>query len=348
MISKLLIFNVYLNTVEKEIEVLSHNPYISINHGTATDLFDPSFTTPSLFDLLMKGSYLKNFIFIFHNMSWHLIQALFRKHHILVSGGSSTKRHILSPTEFRLAIFIGWIFESSKSSVAKSFHHENLFINNNSIKPDGNINVNTKEILDKIYLFNRKTPKEENTFKNETNQIINTPNINNLTKKEYHTTSRCYNSNKELTIIPEPLINTKFSGNIINSFLGEIESINQNKSISPLEAQIIIENKWLDLIEEKYEDMDYLNKTYSNGFIQKLSYAKRTLDALYKSGRLKYHFPTIYPFLNDTKLLILTYGIAVNSIIMNIGYTNISSILGRKIIAYIYVQSLKRKSDFIS
>ena len=42
-------------------------------------------------------------IFIFKNIPWSEVKNKFESHHIFLSGGLSTKRHILSPTQRRLA-----------------------------------------------------------------------------------------------------------------------------------------------------------------------------------------------------------------------------------------------------
>jgi len=119
-----------------------------------------------------------------------------------------------------------------------------------------------------------------------------------------------------------------------------------NNNYSAIEAQQIIENRWIDIINDQYTELKYIQKRHSHSFINKIHEAKETLNTLTEVGVIKRKFPTVSPYLNDLNLLLLTYGIAVNGVLMNIGYTNLCSIIGNKVIHYIFmVNIIKRENN---
>ena len=65
----------------------------------------------------------KNTIFIFENIYWSVLLLLFRKNGIVVSGGSNTKRHILSPIQLRVSNFVTALFGNGYIPVIKSFDY---------------------------------------------------------------------------------------------------------------------------------------------------------------------------------------------------------------------------------
>lgn len=69
----------------------------------------------------------------------------------------------------------------------------------------------------------------------------------------------------------------------------------------------------------------------------KIKKANETLDILYINGNIKRRFKGIYFHLQDKKILILVFGVAVNGVIMNINYTKLCSITGTKVLHYIYL-----------
>jgi hypothetical protein len=80
------------------------------------------FTKEALNLLLLKNHNNSRFmIFHFENQTWANLLLNFRRFDIIVSGGSNTKRHILSPIQLRLAQFIVCLEGISSSGVVESF-----------------------------------------------------------------------------------------------------------------------------------------------------------------------------------------------------------------------------------
>ena len=63
---------------------------------------------------------------------------------------------------------------------------------------------------------------------------------------------------------------------------------------------------------------------------------KETLKILEETKVTKKKFPTVYQYLNDFKLIIVTYAVAIYGVNMKMGYNNICSLIGRKVIFQIY------------
>ena len=83
------------------------------------------YTVETLRDLLLNESINKT-IFIFNNLDYCDIVANFATFKLIISGGSNTKKHIISPIQMRLARFLIAINEFSDSEVVESFHFERV------------------------------------------------------------------------------------------------------------------------------------------------------------------------------------------------------------------------------
>ena len=99
-------------------------------------------------------------------------------------------------------------------------------------------------------------------------------------------------------------------------------------------------------MEEFYQKPENLLKKNSYFLIRKLKNAEISLNLMFEKGKLKQKFPFAYLYLNDFKLLMLTYMLIINSINKKIGYTATSRLVGSKIIQFLYY-NFKKKSDFI-
>jgi hypothetical protein len=80
------------------------------------------FTKDKMEELLIKNKNINQFIFMFHNRDYGDIVKNFAFFNIIVSGGSNTKKHILSPIQLRLARFLIAILPLTGSNVVNSFH----------------------------------------------------------------------------------------------------------------------------------------------------------------------------------------------------------------------------------
>jgi hypothetical protein len=80
------------------------------------------FSKDSIEKVLIKNKKIHQFIFAFKDIEYADIVANLALHNIIISGGSNTKKHILSPIQLRLARFLIAIYPSTGSNVINSFH----------------------------------------------------------------------------------------------------------------------------------------------------------------------------------------------------------------------------------
>ena len=66
-----------------------------------------------------------NIIYNFCGIKWQEVLTWFKWNNIIISGGSTTKRHILSPVQLRLGQFVTIAFGMNKSNAIESFHLAN-------------------------------------------------------------------------------------------------------------------------------------------------------------------------------------------------------------------------------
>lgn len=66
-------------------------------------------------------------IFIFEDITYREIQTKFLSNKVIISGGSRTKRHLLSPAQFRLSQFLIALCNLPVKSMVKSYYSPKLF-----------------------------------------------------------------------------------------------------------------------------------------------------------------------------------------------------------------------------
>ena len=124
--------------------------------------------------------------------------------------------------------------------------------------------------------------------------------------RRYHTSTPSRQDKESSIIIPPQLhknlyINS-YSDNILNVYLEGIGSIINNNYYSSYQKQSLIENYWLDLIKDQYENLEYVKSKHSNELIHKLLRIKKTLDYAEERGYIKKIFPNIHKILNNKKI----------------------------------------------
>lgn len=67
-------------------------------------------------------------VYVFHNINWKDICVLFATSGIDISGGSNSKKHLLSPHQYRLAQFLLCLEKSSASGVVSNSFHKSRTI----------------------------------------------------------------------------------------------------------------------------------------------------------------------------------------------------------------------------
>jgi hypothetical protein len=116
----------------------------------------------------------KNMIFIFENRRWNELLVQFRRFNILISGGSSGKRHILSPVQHRLSQFITCVEGMNTTKIVDSFHYSEKW----NSRPT--INLATKNMNEAIKELN-----EDLITTPQGNNKVNSLKLNITQKREY-------------------------------------------------------------------------------------------------------------------------------------------------------------------
>lgn len=120
------------------------NEILSITYLSFEDFFKID-TVNYLFDDNKEKSF--EYIFIFNTQNWRQICDAFALTSINISGGSNTKKHILSPINHRLSLFLMCLYSGSNSSneINKSF---NMYLGNEGKKMN---DFSTKEKQNLIF-----------------------------------------------------------------------------------------------------------------------------------------------------------------------------------------------------
>jgi DNA-dependent RNA polymerase-like protein len=294
LLKNMYIIFVTFDSFEKE-ELKFHEIYtsnnktiqvISISHKK---LFNEGFLKKLMLNKEIKSNYFQNdIIFIFEGYIWSSIVGFFRWNNFIVSGGSNTKRHMLSPVQLRLSRFliafqldvpdtfhsenklytrVGLDFTTklvekifTESKKEQIINNKNININNNNDNNSNNNKLNTNEEINKFEGNNISLNKNKNILNNN---LFNTK----IQKREFHT-SNIIRSNNEDEI--------NKSSEILNFF---------NQTVyNKIENKINEELYGFNLSEEKKEELTW-------NFIQKLS--KILSQELWKREQRK-TFPTIH------------------------------------------------------
>jgi hypothetical protein len=172
--NKIIIFIIDNENVEPKLKKINDDYYICIIS------FDEFFKKKEIYDFLTVSDNIhKNTIFIFKNINWINIVAKFRSLNIIVSGGSNTKKHILSPVQLRLSQFILAIGWDQNDSINYSFHGRTKA----NTKPTIDF-TSDKEILKLMNALIDKQKNESITLDKLKNDINNSNNENNLKKSD--------------------------------------------------------------------------------------------------------------------------------------------------------------------
>jgi len=269
------------------------------------------FSADIIEEILIKNKKIHQFIFIFKDRDYRDIVSNLALFNIIVSGGSNTKKHILSPIQLRLARFLIAFLPMTGGTVVNSFHP-------NRIGKSSGYDWTTKEakevIAQKIeYLEKENMEKEESK---DTSSVISkgdsiapahsASSSGQRGNREFHTISCLQNkhvlSDKvssnliEIAPVPvKPLSNTisgekgKKGSSSILSYLDSIQSIINNPEYTPpLEkAQSLIENSWLSILMEQLNDEKKLINKYSHRFSNILLEVNITLNSLQENNVIK-------------------------------------------------------------
>ena len=94
------------------------------------------------------------YVFIFNGMSWHEICHHFISCGLDIGGGSNSKKHVLSPLQLRLSLFLSCLYNKGFGSKVDVFNEvTNSFHREYSVKDKKNSDLSTKEIQDSVISF---------------------------------------------------------------------------------------------------------------------------------------------------------------------------------------------------
>jgi hypothetical protein len=197
------------------------------------------FTAEGIDKYLIDNKYINHSIFMFKNLDYREIVANLVFFRIIISGGSNSKKHILSPIQLRLARFIIAISGFKGTRVAESFHYD---------RDTGKAQVDwtdkeSKRLVSQVtetenginrFIVHNYNFNKLNESTNSKTKINSTPSSQ---KKQSHTFSYL-NQPSTITNPPIPLILTKDKSktNTMLSYLDSIESIINNPDRTPLKA----------------------------------------------------------------------------------------------------------------
>jgi len=321
-----------LDSNQPQMKMYNVNPEIVVlldNFETFFRRMEYSYLKKIIKDTVDNKKLPNHLIFIFEETSWFEILAYFRKQNIIVSGGSTTKRHILSPIDIRLSQFFISVFRGKCTEIINSFHYDKLELVTRARIDMTDIAV--KEVYDNNNNNNNKINKievessvNEKNKKNSTSYNSNkSTNTNLQPKREYHSAVRVSENNN------------KKNKNYIFSYLDSIEEIINNPKYSSIEAQNTIENNWINLIEDKLKDPKFIIDRHSSKLGTVIKEAARTLNNLYANKHIKKKFPLLYEDLNKIDFVLLTFSLVI-TYYNRLSYTALAMVIGNLILYLIY------------
>lgn len=99
-------------------------------------------------------------IFIFDNIGYSTLRLAFRFKDILISGGSNTKRHILSPLQLKLSHFITAVYTMNNCNIHDYLENQEREEHNIMYE---DLSLNSKYVIENLNEFNKK----KNVVRNE-------------------------------------------------------------------------------------------------------------------------------------------------------------------------------------
>lgn len=340
------------------------------------DLFEYKDIFDSTLNYHLKSS---NSIFIFENLRWVGLLSFFRENGFIISGGSNTKRFILSPLQVYVSQFVialeRVLDKDSKSplhEVIKSYHQneysttidfkeyrqplldfttEILKIKGSEIKNflQSTMNLDSSEKSKEInnYVDNSKIDKESDKQdeKNNSNTIIskNIKYKSPILPVNKHFQKREYHSliknNIEKINTSNYSMNDK-NENYLLSYLDSIKGIINNPELTPEQGQNLIENSWISLVTSKLEDSKFLIDRHSHRLANVIKQANITLDLLYNKKEIKRKFPELKDDLNKLEFLLLTFSLIL-TYNNRLKYSAMSILVGNSVIYLVYLNKRK-------
>ena len=137
---------------------------------------------------------------------------------------------------------------------------------------------------------------------------------------------------------------------IVNSQLFNFLDLVKNlieTSVDKKKTQLKLENSWIELIQEKLENVDYFTQHYKGTLLANLIQAEKTLDTWYENNYLNKKFPKFKDELNKLEFLILTFALCI-TFYDKINYNALAVKIGNDILYRIFLNRIKSKTTLHS
>lgn len=316
-----------------------------------------------LFDKEKKNSF--EYIFVFKNISWKEICARFAAASIDISSGSNNKKHLLSPLQLKLSLFLACFYNGAQSSmdIVNSFHRE--FNEMDKKEMDYSTKSAQNQIIDfaksneifksrvlATYKNSNNEINENNLLNDENENKSSTLSISSMSQqnkngiRKYHTSSCLFNSKNISTsaVTAEPT--PAFKKSVISSYFDSIKEIidgtinsDENKKY---EAQQKLENNWIELIEEKLKDDKFFLNRHQDKVLSSIKSSKETLDIMEENNYLSRKFSTIGGRLNNLDYIILTFSLCL-ALYSRINYNSLALKIGGEILFHMWNKEVRCK-----
>lgn len=293
-------------------------------------------------------------IYVFDNYSWLDLKLIFTSNHITISGGNSTKRHMFSPVQARLAQFLLYLDKLSIHGVVQSFHHTDTSFHKSNL----HIDSSDKRIV--AHLKNAKDQDRESEVREHLDRLSKTrrnvelkgaqasdKNFNVLrearpplflkkssfNKKSFHTSASL--SNK---VVKKSHVNTGIN------YLEVISDIVKGSKNDPVLAQKRIETSWVDSLRVKFEDDKF---TMRQNLAKVVRTAEESLIIHAKRGYLKKRFGLLEEIilLNSKDCIVHSFTLIL-VYLDRASYTSIAITLGNRLLFVLYMKSTNLSDSF--
>jgi DNA-dependent RNA polymerase len=297
-----------------------------------------------------------NMFFLFKETTWIEILVKFRVTGIIVSSGSVNKKGLLSPIQFKLALFAA-LYKGSDAlnTIINSYFSKER---NNFVETKLGVDWTSKE-LHKVLKegLPENTPfLEDHNFPIKTD--INNKNYNLLDSKEidpsnknspFNTNGQKREYHKSKLLNNKQINSNKFNKDItLLNFLDSVKEIINNPNLTPYQAQETIENCWFKLIELKISEDTNIVKKNINKLTSLLRRCEETLNLYTEHKLLAKKFINFKDDLNKFEYIVVAFSFGL-TYYNRINYTTIAVIIGKHIYYLIYKkrreQAIKQNCD---
>jgi hypothetical protein len=306
----------------------------------------------------------KNSVFIFKGYNYREIIQLFKQQNIIISSGLNTTKQMVNTLDLRIIKFLNTLYDNSityeiikesfknvrfktmdRKFVMESFNYYEIKNFNFQATLEGDL---TKvKLISEENINNNLILKDRNISNNHNDSVIN----KNLTHKSSilsssnnsnNTKGRNYSTIENLSILKNEKENINISIKNKNDFIMEMySSIVNDINLSKEEKQLKFETFWLDF-QKYFKALDeniYKELPHSN--LNIVNQVNKTLQLKYNNNIIKKKFPNIYLNLNKIELLLITLYLTVKLIsIKQNNWTNICSMVGKKILYHLYSEEI--------